>query len=189
MISCFQQLRKRASDCIELIGIGQATGNLYEDSDPLTMATTSAAAARAFAESSKSPQDIEIAELQDCFTISEILMMEAIGFSEKVSVFCGRNAHERVVLNLFTSYFSGNKGRVHTSRATRIDGRLPINTVRTELLYKVTILQRFCIGWTACWIWAASGRNIGLPANMGGNDKTSVVSVFRNIGCHHSQQV
>lgn len=80
------KLGKLPSDCIELIGIGQATGNLYKDSDPLTMATSSAAAARAFAESNISAHDIEIAELHDCFTISEVLIMEAIGFSKKVTL-------------------------------------------------------------------------------------------------------
>lgn len=75
---------KRPEDCIELLGIGHATGNLYTDSIPTEMATTGAAALVAFQEAGVAPSDVEVGELHDCFTVSEILMLEAIGIAPKV---------------------------------------------------------------------------------------------------------
>jgi acetyl-CoA acyltransferase len=78
------KLGKRPEDCIELLGLGHATGNLYTDSEPTEMGTTGAAARVAFQEAGVAPADVEVGEVHDCFTVSEILMMEAIGFTSKV---------------------------------------------------------------------------------------------------------
>lgn len=79
------KIGKRPENCIELIGIGQAAGNLYTDSDPLEMDTTAHAASVAIKQSGVKLADVQVVELHDCFTVSEILMMEAIGFAPKVN--------------------------------------------------------------------------------------------------------
>lgn len=99
------------------------------------------------------------------------------------------------------------------SSATRIDGKLPINTVRIVLFWKVgftdlvTLQHCFFQGGGLVGFGHPVGATgvkqileifrqmkgecgtyqipkiptIGLAANMGGDDKTSVVTVFRNI--------
>jgi acetyl-CoA C-acetyltransferase len=52
-----------------------------------------------------SPKDIDVAQVHDCFTISEIIEMEELGFCKK-----------------------GEGGEYVTSGAINIDGNLPINT-------------------------------------------------------------
>lgn len=81
-----QKLGKRISDCIEVVGLGQATGNLYTDSDPTEMPTTAAAARAAFKGTGLTAADVNVAEVHDCFNIAEILMLEACGFAPKVLI-------------------------------------------------------------------------------------------------------
>jgi len=61
----------KAQDAIEVLAVGHATGNLYEDCDPCALETTKAAADRAYREAGVSPNDIQVAEVHDCFTITE----------------------------------------------------------------------------------------------------------------------
>jgi acetyl-CoA acyltransferase len=79
-----KELGKKMSDCIELVGLGQATGNLYTDSDPTEMPTTAAAARAAFKNTGLSAADVNVAEVHDCFNMAEVLMLEACGFAPKV---------------------------------------------------------------------------------------------------------
>ena len=77
-----QRLGHNASDAIELVGISHTTGNLYEDCDPTRLETTEVAAQRAYAMAGISAADIQVAEVHDCFTVTELLMYEALGFAE-----------------------------------------------------------------------------------------------------------
>ena len=79
-----KKIGKRPEDCIEVVGIGHATGNLYTDCMFTEMMTTAAAARVAFEQSRVNPLDLEVVEVHDCFTVSEVLMMEAIGYAPKV---------------------------------------------------------------------------------------------------------
>ena len=54
---------KSPSDCIEVTGCQIATGNLYEDADPLVMPTSAAAARGAYAMSGTTPDQMDIAEV------------------------------------------------------------------------------------------------------------------------------
>jgi acetyl-CoA acetyltransferase len=78
-----KKLGKSMNDCIEVIGLGQAAGNLYTDSDPTLMSTTAAAACAAFQNTNLTAKDVNVAEVHDCFNIAEILMLEACGFAPK----------------------------------------------------------------------------------------------------------
>jgi acetyl-CoA acyltransferase len=88
-----KKLQVNPHDCIEFLGLGHATGNLYVDSDPTHMSTTAAAACHAFKDSGISVKDIDVVELHDCFSITEILMMEALGFAPKVCRCIGRSIY------------------------------------------------------------------------------------------------
>ena len=64
------------------------TGNLYEDGDLLSMPTTQAAANKAYAQAGVAADQIDVAEVHDCFTVTELLIYEALGFASK-----GQGAH------------------------------------------------------------------------------------------------
>ena len=95
-----------ADDYAVLSGVGGATDThvVHERDDPTTMNAVVDSSDRAFEMAGLEPDDIDVAELHDMFTILEFLQMEAVGFAEQ-----GR-AWEQAM-----------DGR------TRLDGELPIN--------------------------------------------------------------
>lgn len=66
---------------------------------------TKIASQKAYKQAGISPADIDIAEVHDCFTIAEILATEDLGFCQK-----------------------GHGGKFVASGATRLGGKMPINT-------------------------------------------------------------
>jgi acetyl-CoA C-acetyltransferase len=91
---------------VEIAGFGQATDTqtLQERSDPTDLKAVSLAAQNAFAMAGIQPEDINVAELHDAFTILEIAESEHVGFFEK-----------------------GEAAKAVKNGETRIDGKLPIN--------------------------------------------------------------
>jgi acetyl-CoA acyltransferase len=77
-----KSLGRSIEDTIEVLGVGQACGNLYEDSDPLVMQCSKAAIDRAYATSGIGVHQVGVAEVHDCFTVTELLMMEAMGLTK-----------------------------------------------------------------------------------------------------------
>ena len=161
-----RRLGKSPADAIEVIGLGHATGNLYEDSDFTFMGTTHAAAQAAYAQAGVTPDDVQVAEVHDCFTVTELLMYEALGWAER-----------------------GKGGALLREGATDINGRIPVNTggglvgfghpVGATGIKQVLEIYRQMKG--ECGAYQMSSRpDVGLTANMGGDDKTAVVGVFRN---------
>ncbi|MCB9672688.1 MAG: hypothetical protein H6734_24640 [Alphaproteobacteria bacterium] len=159
-------LGRSPSDAIELVGISHVTGNLYEDGDPTKMEATMVAAERVYADAGIKPSDVQVAEVHDCFTITELLMYEALGFAD-----AGRGA-ELV-----------KEGR------TAIGGDIPVNTggglvgfghpVGATGVKQILEIHRQMKG--QCGDYQVPGTpGVGLTVNMGGNDKTVVASVFRN---------
>jgi acetyl-CoA acyltransferase len=163
-----EKLGKRPEDAIELTALSVATGNLYVDGDPLVMETTAAAGARAFAQAGWTPEQVQVAEVHDCFTITEILMLEALGFAAR-----------------------GTGATLFESGAVNIDGRLPVNTggglvgfghpVGATGVKQILEIWRQMKGRCGAYqVPAVPSR--GMTANMGGNDKTVVVGLYENRG-------
>ena len=66
---------------VHVAGTGQATGHGLSQAEDLTSLTAAkVAAAQAYEMASVGPQDIQVAEVHDCFTIAEIIATEDIGF-------------------------------------------------------------------------------------------------------------
>ncbi len=66
---------------VHIAGIGQATGRPLHDAEELTsLSSAKAAAAQAYEMAGVTPQDINLAEVHDCFTIAEIIATEDLGF-------------------------------------------------------------------------------------------------------------
>lgn len=160
------KLGKSPSDAIELLALSHTTGNLYQDADPLVMDATAHAVAQVYAASGLTPSDIQVAEVHDCFTITELLMYEAAGWAPK-----GRG------IDLITS------GKAN------IDGALPVNTggglvgfghpVGATGIKQVLEIYRQMKGQCGDY-QVANNPEIGMTINMGGDDKTVVSAAFAN---------
>ncbi len=161
-----RKLGKSASDAIEVLSVATATGDLYEDGDPIRMEVTEAAAVKAYAGAGISASKVAIAEVHDCFTIAELLMYEALGFAK-----------------------AGQASGLIREGRTEIEGDLPVNTggglvgfghpVGATGVKQVFEIWRQMKG--LCGDYQVPGApEIGLCANMGGSDKTAVVSIFAN---------
>jgi acetyl-CoA acyltransferase len=163
-----RKLGKSPADAIEVLHVEQATGNLYVDGDPLFMETTAIAASRAYAATGLNASDIDVAEVHDCFTITEALMMEALGWAE-----------------------AGRGVDLVKDGATTLEGRLPVNTggglvgfghpVGATGVKQILEIYRQMKGQCGDYQMTRTPR-LGLAANMGGNDKTVVVSMLHNTG-------
>lgn len=87
-------------------GLGQASGRSLHAAEALTyFEATRHAAAEAYAMAGLGPEDIQVAEVHDCFSIAEILHMEDLGFCK-----------------------AGEGYKAVEEGITRLDGPKPINT-------------------------------------------------------------
>lgn len=93
-------------DPISVAGIGQGSGRGLHACDDLTFfEATRYAAQEAYGMSGLEPQDIQFAEVHDCFSIAEILHIEDLGF-----------------------FKPGEGYKAVADGSTRLDGSKPINT-------------------------------------------------------------
>lgn len=71
------------ADAIEIIGLGEAEADITLPPQDLTaLTTTEIAVHKAFSQSGLSRNDIGLLELHDCFTITGLLALEAIGYAD-----------------------------------------------------------------------------------------------------------
>jgi len=91
---------------VYVAGFGVATDHpyLHEKHTYVGLPATVEAARRAYAMAGLGPQDMDMAEVHDCFTITEILDIEDLGFVEK-----------------------GKGGYACLDGETALDGRIPVN--------------------------------------------------------------
>lgn len=162
-----KKLGKTPSDCIEVIGLGQATGTLYEDpADPTVMDTSAAAVKKALALAKITPEQLDVAEVHDCFTIAELLMYEALGIAKY-----------------------GEAKTLIREGATSLDGRIPVNTgggllsfghpVGATGIKQVLEIYRQMKG--QCGEYQLKKvPSVGACLNMGGDDRTAVCTILRN---------
>ena len=93
-------------DPLYIVGLGQGSGRgLHAAEDLTTFEATRAAAGEAYGMAGLGPQDIQFAEVHDCFSIAELIHIEDLGFFEP-----------------------GEGYRAVEEGLTRLDGSKPINT-------------------------------------------------------------
>jgi len=92
---------------IKVLGIGQASDTLalYQRDDICTFPATKVAAQKAYEMAGLEPRDIDVVEVNDDYTISELLALEDLGF-----------------------YQRGEAGKAVEFGETEIGGSLPVNT-------------------------------------------------------------
>ena len=109
VILCSLDLAKRVSKkpLVKIMGSGHATDTiaLHSRDDLTELRATQKAAEKAYKMANKKPQDIDLVEVHDCFTIAEICVIEALGFVEK-----------------------GRGGKATEDGMTKLGGEIPVNT-------------------------------------------------------------
>lgn len=153
--------------CVEILAYAQATSALGAVKDLTRLDNAAAAAERAYADAGLTPADVQVAEVHDCFAITELMMYEALGFAEY-----------------------GQGGALARSGATRLDGSIPVNTggglmafghpVGATGVKQVLEIYRQMKGLCGDY-QIATPPMVGLTANMGGDDRTTVVMLMRNV--------
>ncbi len=158
---------KTEADAIELIGYGHSTASLYEDGDLTQLWTTKSAAEKAYLAAGIGPGDINVCEVHDCFTVTELLMIEALGLAA-----------------------AGEGAALVRDGATAIDGRVPVNTGGGLVGFGHPVGATGVKQTVEIWKqmkglaggYQVPGRpRIGVTANMGGDDRTVMVTAFRNL--------
>jgi acetyl-CoA C-acetyltransferase len=150
-------------------GFGVATDHpyLHEKSTFVGLEATTLASQRAYAMAGIEPAQVDMAEVHDCFTITEILDIEDLGFVEK-----------------------GKGGVASLDGETSLTGRIPINTSGGLLAKGHPIGATGVAQLTECW-WQLRGdagerqvemRNgYALQHNVGGRGSgVSVVNILTN---------
>lgn len=151
-------------------GFGVATDHpyLHEKTNFVGLQATVTAAERAYAMAGVGPSDIDMCEVHDCFTITEILDIEDLGFFEK-----------------------GKGGIASLEGETSLTGRIPVNTSGGLLAKGHPIGATGIAQITECW-WQLRGeandrqvamRNgFALQHNVGGRGSgVSVVNILTNV--------
>merc|ERR1712146_200963 len=111
-------LGKKPSDAIEVLTSMHTTDDLYEEGNHFRMDCTRVAAQRAYESTGLRAQDMQVAEVHDCFSIAEVLMYEALGFADL-----------------------GAGWQLAAEGATRRDGRIPVNTGGGLMAFGILLAQ------------------------------------------------
>jgi acetyl-CoA C-acetyltransferase len=152
---------------VYVAGFGVATDHpyLHEKTSFTSLKATQLAAERAYAMSGIGPGEIDCAEVHDCFTITEILDIEDLGFVDK-----------------------GKGGVASLEGETSLTGRIPVNTSGGLLAKGHPIGATGVAQITECW-WQLRGEGAGrqveirngnaLQHNVGGRGSgVSVVNIL-----------
>jgi len=161
------EIAKKYTDTpVYIIGSGHGTDaiGLYERDDLTSLKATKIAAKEAYEMAGLTPQDIDVAEIHDCFTIAEIMAYEDLGFCKP-----------------------GEGGKFIEDGAPMLEGELPINTsgglkakghpvgaTGVAQLYEIFLqltgqADKRQVG----------GCEVGLTQNLGGSGATCIVHIYR----------
>jgi acetyl-CoA C-acetyltransferase len=162
------ELAKRFTDQpVHIIGTGQAsdTIGLYERQSLTSLQAAKLAAKTAYKMAATKPENINVAEVHDCFTIAELIAYEDLNFCK-----------------------TGEGGTLAESGETQLDGRLPINTsgglkskghpvgaTGTAQAYEIYLQLTGQADKRQ-----VKNAKIGLTHNVGGSGATATVHIYRS---------
>ncbi len=154
------------SRCTEILAYGHTVQALAGAADPTELTNVRRAAQIAYADAGIGPTDLDVAEIHDCFSITELQMYEAIGIAGP-----------------------GGAPALLRDGATAIDGSIPVNTgggligfghpIGATGIKQVFEVYRQMKGECGDYQMPTPPRH-GLTANLGGDDRTAIVMVQRN---------
>ncbi|HEC24379.1 MAG TPA: thiolase domain-containing protein, partial [Chloroflexi bacterium] len=140
---------------------------VHERSDPLFLSAANISAGRAYEQAKIGPQDIDLFELHDAFTILAVMTLEACGFAEQGTGYrLGNEAGIGLKGSIPISTFGGLKARGHAGGATGVYQAVEL------------VLQ----------LRGEAGDNqvpdaqIGMAQNLGGMGGTAITHILRTIG-------
>jgi acetyl-CoA C-acetyltransferase len=157
--------KKLKKPVVKITASGMATDTIALSSrrEITWIESTYQAAKRAYAMAGKKPEDIDVVEVHDCFTIAEICVMEALGLVEK-----------------------GKGGKAVEDGLTSLHGKIPINTSgglkakghpvgATGVAQAIEIVKQLR---EEAGPRQVKGARVGLTQNMGGSGGSSIVHIF-----------
>jgi len=169
VILCEADIAKKFTDTpIYVAGHGAATDRLalYQREDITDLQATVKAADRAYRMAGAQPDQIDVAEVHDCFTIAEIVAYEGLKFCVK-----------------------GQGGKFIEEGQSEIDGKIavnpsgglkskghPIGATGTGQVYEIVKQLRGDVDKTSRQV---KGAELGLTHNVGGSGGTAVVHILR----------
>ncbi len=153
---------------VKIAGFGHATDSiaLHSREDFTTLPATTKAAQNAYKMVNKTPDDIQVLEVHDCFTIAEICVLEALGIME-----------------------NGTGGKAAESGLTRLGGKIPVNTSGglkakghpvgatgvAQIIEIVTQLRG------EARVRQVENVRVGMTQNMGGSGGSTIVHILEAI--------
>ena len=160
-------LAKKFTDTpVHILGSGQASDaiGLYEREELTSLKAAKLAAKQAYEMAGVKPEDIDLAEVHDCFTIAEILAYEDLGFCKP-----------------------GEGGKLAEEGVTTLGGRLPVNTSgglksKGHPVGATGVAQAYEIFLQLTGQAEkrqVDGAECGLAHNVGGSGATATVHIFR----------
>jgi acetyl-CoA C-acetyltransferase len=163
LILASDEAAKSFENPIWVLGSGQASDTLalHNRKSVTEIVSAQIAAKKAYEKSGLKHDDIDVAEVHDCFSIEEILAYEDLGFAEK-----GRG--KELLIN----------------RETEIGGRIPVNTdgglklghpVGATGIKQIIEIARQLRGDAFNQV---KNARIGLTHNIGGTGATALVHIF-----------
>ncbi len=151
---------------VHIIGSGQAsdTIGLYERESFTSLAAARMAARQAYDMAGVEAEDVDVAEVHDCFTIAEVIAYEDLGFCKP-----------------------GEGGHIIEKGETKLGGRIPVNTsgglkskghpvgaTGTAQAYEIYLQLTDQADKRQ-----VKGAEIGLTHNVGGSGATAAVHIYR----------
>ncbi|RLF91123.1 thiolase domain-containing protein [Thermococci archaeon] len=166
LVLCSEKKAKEFESPVEISGIGQASDYiaLHDRDNIVSMASTIEASKRAYEMSGVKPEEVDVAEVHDCFTISEIIAIEDLGFFKKGK---GGQATEDGDTEI------GGKVAINTSGGLKARGHAPGATGIAQVCEIVLQLRG------EAEKRQVDNAEIGLTHNLGGSGGTCVVSILR----------
>lgn len=153
------------SQVVEVVGIGEAEDNITEPPRDLTkLSTTEIAVQKALHQAGITKEEIAVLEIHDCFSITALLALEAIGYAEKGKaahfILDGKTSRDgEIAVNLS----GGLGGFGHPTGATGVRQMV-------DLLHQLTKRAEN---------QAELKTPYGMMISMGGNDKTVTCIIVR----------
>jgi acetyl-CoA C-acetyltransferase len=160
--------RKSGRPLVRVAGTGAATDAiaLHARADIASLDVVARAGAKAYSMSGRRPTDVSVAEVHDCFTIAEIMAIEALGFVEP-----GRGG---------AATAAGHTSRegpipVNTSGGLKAKGH-PVGATGAAQLVEILAQLRGEAGKRQI-----KGARVGLAANMGGSGGSATVHILEVV--------
>ena len=158
--------RKFTDTWVDIVGSGQAsdTIGLYERKSLTSIEAAKVAAGKAYEMAQITPEELDVAEVHDCFTIAELIAYEDLGF-------CKPGQGKTLVENGETKL--GGRLPVNTSGGLKAKGH-PVGATGTAQAYEIYLQLT-----GQAEKRQVKDATIGLTHNVGGSGATATVHIYR----------